>query len=73
MNQEGVFLRVGALTFIRKQIVFVDSEGSQIEKNIVEVKVGVLQAELSGRDQGGQGRAYFLPPLNRQGSTSSTR
>jgi TldD protein len=37
LNQPGVFQRVSEVTFMRKQIVFLDSEGSQIEKNIIEV------------------------------------
>lgn len=37
MNKEGVTQRVCDLTFTRKKIVFVDSEGSQIEKRISEV------------------------------------
>ncbi len=41
MNQEGVFQRLATLYFIRKQIVFMDSEGSQIEKNITEVFGGL--------------------------------
>jgi TldD protein len=34
LNQEGVFQRACDMTFVRKQIVFVDSEGSQIDKLI---------------------------------------
>src|SRR5512140_2674830 len=37
LDQKGVFLRIGAMTFVRKQILFADSEGSEIEKNITEV------------------------------------
>ena len=37
LNQPGVFLRMSDLDFVRKQIVFVDSEGSEIEKVITEV------------------------------------
>ena len=50
MNQEGVSLRSASLTFMRKQIVFVDSEGSEIEKNITEVFTGL---EVDGMDAGG--------------------
>ena len=53
MNQAGVDQRIGGLKFIRKQIVFADSEGSEIEKRITEVFVS-LQA--SGRD--GQGVSH---------------
>jgi TldD protein len=37
LNQEGVTQRACDLTFNRKKIVFMDSEGSHIEKNITEV------------------------------------
>jgi TldD protein len=37
LNQPGVFQRVSEMMFMRKQIVFVDSEGSEIEKTITEV------------------------------------
>jgi len=37
LNQAGVFQRACDLTFMRKQILFVDSEGSEIEKLITEV------------------------------------
>jgi TldD protein len=37
LNQPGIFQRMIALEFMRKQIIFVDSEGSEIEKNIIEV------------------------------------
>lgn len=41
MNQAGVFLRSAGLTFIRKQVIFIDSEGSEIEKKITEVFAGL--------------------------------
>lgn len=50
MNQEGVALRNASLTFMRKQIIFVDSEGSEIEKKITEVFTGI---EVDGMDAGG--------------------
>jgi TldD protein len=50
LNQPGVFQRRGDLTFIRKQIVFVDSEGSQIEKLITEV---FAELSVSGQDDQG--------------------
>jgi TldD protein len=37
LNQPGVFQRVSELMFMRKQIVYIDSEGSEIEKTITEV------------------------------------
>jgi TldD protein len=50
LNQEGVFLRMGGLNFVRKHIVFADSEGSEIEKHVTEVF-----AELQVRGQDAQG------------------
>jgi len=50
LNQKGVEQRIADLTFIRKQIVFLDSEGSEIEKLITEVFGGL---EVSGRDDQG--------------------
>jgi len=60
LNQEGIFQRVCDLAFVRKQIVFVDSEGSQIEKLITEV---FSSMQVSGLDD--QGVTYertFRPP-----------
>jgi TldD protein len=37
LNKEGVSQRSSDLTFVRKQIIFADSEGSEIEKDITEV------------------------------------
>jgi TldD protein len=50
LDQPGVFQRIGRLTFVRKQIDFVDSEGSEIEKHITEVfgQIGVLGADADG-------------------------
>ncbi len=50
MNQAGVFQRRGDLTFMRKKIVFIDSEGSEIEKLITEV---FATLEVSGLDEQG--------------------
>ena len=50
MNQPGVFQRRGDLTFMRKKIVFIDSEGSEIEKLITEV---FATLEVSGIDEQG--------------------
>jgi TldD protein len=59
LNQEGVLQRVSDLTFLRKQIVFVDSEGSEIEKLITEVFAAL---EVSGQDAQGltQERSFVL-------------
>jgi TldD protein len=51
LNQKGVSQRVSSLTFVRKQIVFLDSEGSQIEKHITEVFAGL---EVNGMDEHGE-------------------
>jgi len=51
LNQPGVFQRLSGLSFVRKQIIFVDSEGSQIEKNIVEVFSGL---QVTGLDSEGE-------------------
>jgi len=50
LNQPGVFQRFCSLSFVRKQIVFVDSEGSHIEKLITEVFAGM---EVDGQDKQG--------------------
>mgnify|MGYP001088463962 CR=1 FL=1 len=50
LNQPGVFQRVSELNFVRKQIVFLDSEGSHIEKRITEV---FPKLEVSGLDEQG--------------------
>jgi TldD protein len=51
LDQKGVFQRFSYLTFVRKQIVFLDSEGSQIEKLITEVFAGL---EVNGLDEHGE-------------------
>lgn len=65
LNQAGVFQRYSTLNFMRKQIVFVDSEGSQIEKNITEVfaHLGVM-----GLDSEGEMHERTFK-LNRRGDT----
>ena len=65
LDQEGVFQRVSSLEFIRKQIVFVDSEGGEIEKNIVEVFASLGVTGLD--DQGETHERSFT--LNQQGDT----
>jgi len=63
LNQEGVEQRTCDLNFMRKQIVFMDSEGSEIEKTITEVFSGL---RVSGRDsEGGAHERKFT--LGRQG------
>ncbi len=59
LNQSGVLQREIQLTFNRKQVIFVDSEGSEIEKRITEV---FCEMEVAGRDAQGQqhGRKFRL-------------
>ena len=65
LDQEGVFQRVTSLDFIRKQIVFMDSEGSEIEKNIIEVFASLGVTGLD--DQGETHERSFT--LGRQGDS----
>ena len=60
LNQPGVFQRICQLTFTRKQIVFMDSEGSEIEKTIVEVFPSIQVAGLDA--QGQMHSRTFSPP-----------
>jgi TldD protein len=59
LNQAGVLQRVADLTFIRKKILFFDSEGSQIEKLITEAFASL---QVSGQDAQGvtQERKFSL-------------
>jgi TldD protein len=50
MDRAGVQQRVGELSFVRKQVFFVDSEGSEIEKRITEV---FSLLEILGKDDQG--------------------
>lgn len=62
LNQAGVVQRVVDVTFMRKQIIFLDSEGSQIEKNIIEVFPGIA---VMGIDSSGEmHRRTFSPARN---------
>ena len=65
LNQSGVFQRIGELDFVRKQIIFVDSEGSEIEKRITEVFGGLA---VFGRDADGVSHQRSFR-LGRQGET----
>jgi TldD protein len=51
LDQKGIFQRLSSLTFVRKQVIFLDSEGSQIEKLITEVFAGL---EVDGMDEHGE-------------------
>jgi TldD protein len=50
MNQKSVFMRAGSMNFIRKQVLYADSEGSEIEKNIIEV---FAELQVTGQDSAG--------------------
>ncbi|HXE95844.1 MAG TPA: TldD/PmbA family protein [Dongiaceae bacterium] len=61
LNQPGVDQRICELIFVRKQIVYLDSEGSEIEKNIIEVFPGI---QVMGLDAHGESHSRkFSPPL----------
>jgi TldD protein len=59
LNQPGVFQRIALLHFIRKQIIFMDSEGSEIDKQITEV---FAELYVFGQDEQGEthDRSYKL-------------
>ena len=60
LEQPGVLQRICSVSFTRKQIVFLDSEGSEIEKTIVEVFPAL---QVSGMDaQGGMHSRSYSPP-----------
>jgi TldD protein len=65
LDQPGITQRMSSLDFRRKQIIFVDSEGSQIEKVITDVFTSL---EVNGLDnEGGMHERKFSPP--RRGDT----
>jgi len=51
LNKPGVFQRQSQLIFMRKQVIFIDSEGSEIEKKIIEVFPSI---EVVGLDEKGE-------------------
>jgi len=62
LNQPGVTQRICDLTFMRKQIVYLDSEGSEIEKQIIEVFPGI---QVMGLDAQGEAHSRkFSPSLS---------
>ena len=65
LNQKGVEQRISYLNFMHKQMVFMDSEGSHIEKQITEV-FGELQVTSKDKQGVSQLRSYRL---KRQGDT----
>jgi len=66
LNQEGVFQRFSNMYHIRKQIIFVDSEGAEIEKLITEVFGGL---QVVGRDESGQAHERSFG-LNQNGAST---
>jgi len=66
LNQEGVAQRIADMTFIRKQIIIVDSEDSEIEKNIIEVFPSI---QVMGVDEQGVSHTRKFNP----GRTGDTR
>ncbi len=65
LEKPGVAQRAAALAFVRKQIVFLDSEGSEIEKNIIEV---FPELQVIGVDANGVAHERKFKPA-RQGDT----
>lgn len=59
LNQPGVSQRVCELSFTRKQIVYLDSEGSEIEKRIIEVFPSM---QVMGLDSHGETHARTFHP-----------
>jgi TldD protein len=59
LDQAGVFQRICDLTFMRKQIIFLDSEGSEIEKNIIEVFPSI---QVMGLDEHGEAHERKFAP-----------
>lgn len=62
LNRPGVDQRVCELIFMRKQILYLDSEGSEIEKSIVEVfpSMEVMGVDAQGESHGRK----FSPSLS---------
>lgn len=65
LEKPGVAQRVAAMAFVRKQIVFLDSEGSEIEKKIIEV---FPELQVMGVDTNGVAHERKFKPA-RQGDT----
>ncbi|MCD4754162.1 MAG: TldD/PmbA family protein [Anaerolineaceae bacterium] len=59
LNQEGVAQRVADMSFVRKQIIIVDSEDSEIEKNIIEVFPSI---QVMGMDEQGVAHTRKFSP-----------
>ncbi|MEA4811871.1 MAG: TldD/PmbA family protein [Anaerolineaceae bacterium] len=65
LNRQGVTQRMSWMQFVKKQIVFIDSEGSEIEKNIIEAFPGI---RVMGVDKDGGMQSHKFQP-SRQGQT----
>lgn len=65
LNQPGVMQRVCEVIFMRKQIIFLDTEGSEIEKNIIEVFPSI---QVMGVDAEGEAHMRKFSPA-RSGET----
>jgi TldD protein len=65
LNKPGVAQRISEVMFMRKQIVYIDSEGSEIEKNIIEV---FPRIEVMGVDAQGESHSRKFSP-SRLGDT----
>lgn len=63
LNQTGVLQRWVYFVFVKKQINFFDSEGSEIEKNIIEVFPHMMVVGVDGEGKGQQRR--FRPHLDK--------
>jgi TldD protein len=59
LNQPGVSQRICELMFMRKQIIYIDSEGSEIEKNIIEVFPSI---QVMGMDAQGESHSRKFSP-----------
>ena len=51
LDKPGIAQRIASLNFVKKQIILVDSEGTEIEKNITEV---FSQLQVLGLDEKGE-------------------
>ena len=65
LDRPGVAQRMVGVDFVKKQIVFLDSEGSQIEKNIIDV---FATLRVMGVDKDGEMQSRKFKP-GRQGQT----
>ena len=64
LNQPGVVQRVAAVDFVKKQIVLLDSEGSEIEKTIIDVFPWLMVMGVD-KDGGMQTRSFKAGQLGK--------